>query len=375
MAETAIQWTGYSWNPWRGCSKVAEGCRFCYAEKNVGVKLHGVKWGTKNQGGTRVVAAESYWSDPAKWNRKAQKEGQRFKVFCASLADVFEDWTGDIVDHKGRTAWKDGIGHWYGERPSATARKVTLDNVRKRLFETIDNTPNLDWQLLTKRPENIRRMWEEVSDPVFNWNMNPVNVPDGHKGIEGGVNHLTYRNNVWLGTSIANQEDAEKNIPELLRCRDLASKLFLSIEPMIGPIDLTKMSNGMSDTENEFINALTGDEYYGSVREGENPVYSNHGAVDWVIVGGESGPNARPCNIEWIRSIVRQCKEAGVACFVKQLGARPFMSGSRGERFNWPCGFLVRNSETWLKLDDKKGGDWNEWPEDLKVREFPLEVS
>lgn len=362
MAETAIQWTDYSWNPWRGCSKVAEGCRFCYAEKNVGVKLHGVKWGTENQGGTRVVAAEPYWSDPAKWNRKAQKEDQRFKVFCASLADIFEDWQGPMVNYKGKRLFVSRNRQWTENERAATAspprNSLTINDVRNRLFETIDATPNLDWQLLTKRPENIRRMWmANGCDQEIDCYPEDANEP--LHGFYCRKGHNTKRENVWLGVSVASQEDAEKNIPELLKCSDLASKLFLSIEPLIGHVDLRGVMEPLSMGYVEHI--PTGP-------EGGSP-------LGWVIVGGESGPNARPCNIEWIRSIVRQCKEAGVACFVKQLGARPFMSGSRGERFNWPCGFLVRNSETWLKLDDKKGGDWNEWPEDLKVREFPLEVS
>ena len=104
------------------------------------------------------------------------------------------------------------------------------------------------------------------------------------------------RNNVWLGTSVATQEDADRNIPELLKCRDLASKLFVSVEPLVERVSLASVNVG-----GWVSNAL------------------NCG-IDWVIVGGESGPNARPCNVEWIRDIVQQCKAASVPCFVKQLG-------------------------------------------------------
>ena len=396
MSETAIQWTDHSFNPWRGCSKVAEGCRFCYAEKNVGVKLHGVKWGTEKQGGTRVVAADSYWKDPHKWNRwavdpiaSAAREDfpRRLRVFCASLADVFEDWTGDIVDHKGRTAWKDGIGYWYGERPSPTARKVTLNDVRKRMFETIDDTPNLDWQLLTKRPENIRKMWPFYCDPRTN-------------GYQDNL-----RRNVWLGTSIANQADAEKNIPELLKCRDLASKLFLSVEPMVGPVDLAKFIGERFDCE--YCGPVEKNyEFDGQCQhavckkcftnwdDAGSTVTGAESDIDWVIVGGESGPNARPCKIEWVLDVVNQCKAAGVPCFVKQVGAKPWLDYYQDSTYRElaiDSGTVLdgRNFDKWdhqthgqphpksvieLKLKDKKGGDWDEWPEDLRVRQFPLPV-
>jgi protein gp37 len=136
--------------------------------------------------------------------------------------------------------------------------------------------------------------------------------------------------NLWLGTSVENRAAADARIPLLAQIP--AAVRFLSVEPLLGPVTLD----------------LAG--------------------IHWAIVGGESGPHARPCNVAWIRSIVRQCREAGVACFVKQWGSRPYFGGHRGD---------VYDDHTYHKLVDSKGGDPAEWPEDIRVREFPqpMEVS
>jgi protein gp37 len=293
------------------------------------------------------------WREPVKWDREASANREawgefvaekdlaapphwaRPRVFCASLADVFEDWGGKLHS-------SDGTGLGVVEDSPPHFRSMTLDDVRARLFGLIDKTPNLDWLLLTKRPENIRTMWpSECSTPT-------------------SVRPIIARKNVWLGTSIACQEDADRNIPELLKCRDLAAKLFVSVEPLVGSVKL-----GL-------------DEY-------ESPgfyEYRKH-LIDWVIVGGESGPNARPCDVAWIRSIVQQCEEAGVPCFVKQLGARPIdlaaisrvpghdrvIEGElSAEDVRVICKVIAAGT---VALQDPKGGDPAEWPEDLRVREVP----
>lgn len=138
--------------------------------------------------------------------------------------------------------------------------------------------------------------------------------------------------NVWLGVSVEDQATADERIPLLLRTP--AAVRFVSYEPALGPVNLLR---------------------YMSVPLAE---IDNPGAMlDWVIVGGESGPGARPFDIQWARNTVAQCKAAGVACFVKQVGSVPM---ERGERWRYEP-----------KLKDRKGGDWEEWPEDLRVREFP----
>jgi len=327
MGVTKIEWCDYTFNPWRGCQKVNAGCTNCYADKNARrmPDKFGV-FGSQAQGGTRVVAAESMWREPVKWNALAEiwikNEGRRPRVFCASLADVFEAWDGPMLDHNGHQLFTINGDEWFTEAEYPECRPLTMNDCRQRLFKLIDATPNLDWLVLSKRPENVRRMWPHLDDGAGYMVPNKIE-------------------NVWLGTSVANQETAEQAIPELLKCRDLAKVLFLSCEPLIGPVDL-------------------------SSRIGRNLLPSEHGlsnwpqdGIDWVIVGGESGPKARPCDTGWILDVIVQCKSAGVPCFVKQIGANVIDSPS------------VRK---WPHVKDKlhpKGGDINEWPASLRVREFP----
>lgn len=375
MAEnTKIQWADHTFNPWRGCTKIAPGCANCYADAQSkrNQKTLGI-WGPN---GTRVVASEAMWREPLKWNRNAgaahkgrkasisgRDDGEvqayesvaaRPRVFCASLADVFEDWPGrptfspekidgeevspvawygpvktpaGIVDQVCRTGQMlgSGIGSSF-QVWMDRYRPATLDNVRSRLFRLIDETPNLDWLLLTKRPENILRML-------------PIKTGRRDAIVNGKTNVEAWRrDNVWLGTSIACQEDADRNVPELLKCRDLAAKLFLSIEPLVGPVDLWP--------------------WFAE----DHPC-----SPDWVIVGGESGPNARPCDIAWIRAIVRQCQSAGTRVFVKQVGARP--RATVYDSFN---GEAIAVDEWRGLLRDPKGGDPEEWPTDIRVREVPV---
>lgn len=384
MAEDSkIEWTTHTFNPWRGCSKVSPGCAGCYAETMSGrnPKTLGV-WGPN---GTRVVAAEAQWKLPLKWDREAKLAAElweaiggdtsrpgtmehkgascwwhRPRVFCASLADVFEDWQGPMVNADGlplmkwhmamdSTRWFDAGNETFQLTPDQCVA-VAMSDVRARLFRLIDATPNLDWLLLTKRPENVARMmpWARRGET----RMEPAQ-----------------RKNIWLGTSVENQQAAEERIPHLLKVP--AAVRFLSVEPLLGPVDLTRVDSklqwpGRSETSK--LNALYG---YSSSRrnrfvhngiveeKGDIAFVDTEGAsVDWVIVGGESGPGpgARLCRIEWIRDLVQQCKAAGVPVFVKQLGA--FVDGlASGLRLT--------------HLRDRKGGDMAEWPADLRVREMP----
>lgn len=232
---TAIEWCSHTFNPWRGCTKVSDGCKFCYADKwsernpaTLGV------WGPK---GTRVVAAESYWKQPLKWNRDAQAAGERRRVFCASLADVFE-----------------------GSETMPAEAWLAVCAARDRLFSLIEQTPELDWLLLTKRPEKVM-----YYVPV-RWHVEQNGFPA----------------NVWIGTSVEDQAAADTRMPYLRSIP--AAVRFLSCEPLLGPVDLD----------------LTG--------------------IHWVIAGGESGPNARPMHTEWARSLRDQCEAAGVPFLFKQWG-------------------------------------------------------
>lgn len=180
MAEnTKIAWCDHTFNSWLGCTKVSEACRFCYAENLMDHRYHRVKWGPT---GTRVKTKT--WGDPPKWNKQAIANNTIYKVFCCSLADVFEE--------------RDELIPW-----------------RQELFELIDKCQNLSFLLLTKRPQCILSMW-----------------PDDKR-----------RDNIWLGTSIAWQKDTEEFIEPLLNTKHLCKYLFLSVEPQIGKVDLAKWIN------------------------------------------------------------------------------------------------------------------------------------
>ena len=326
MAENSkIEWTTHTFNAWRGCTKISPGCTHCYAEtmskRNPGTL--GV-WGDK---GTRVIAAESYWRQPLKWNaeaaaawdlwsRESSHAGapppERRRVFCASLADVFEDWQGPLTDSQGRRVLR---GEWE-ECLTSGDEPLTLDYFRFELFNLIRRTPHLDWLLLTKRPENVAGMTAEFL----------------------GAWELEFMPNVWLGVSVEDQARADERIPLLLQTP--AAVRFLSVEPLLGPVDLTEWlcETKIFDLDGEIMRP-----------------------IDWCIIGGESGHNARPCNLAWIRSLVAQCQAAGVACFVKQLGADP--TGADYVDGKMALGTLL--------LDDRKGGSPEEWAADLRVRQFP----
>lgn len=240
MAEhSAIEWTDATFNPWIGCTRVSPACDHCYAERFS--RRLGVAWGPK---GERRRTSEANWRQPLAWDRKAAKAGIRKRVFCASLADVF--------DNQVPETW------------------------RADLWELIAATPHLDWLLLTKRPQNIAKMLPQC------WAAGQLSP------------------NVWLGTTVENQTEANRRIPHLLAVP--AVKRFLSCEPLLGPVDLRRH--------------LVGHEQAGIVGEcvGWTP------PLDWIIAGGESGPGARPAHPDWFRSLRDQCQAAGVPFFFKQWG-------------------------------------------------------
>lgn len=272
MATTTIEWTatrlpdgtvlpGYTFNPWRGCKKVSPACAHCYAEALS--KRNPRTLGSWEAGQPRVMAAESYMRRPFLWNAAAEKSGIRMKVFCSSLADVFEEWTGPVA------------------HVSGTLLSITLDDLRKSLLGIIDATPSLDWLLLTKRPENVT----------------PMLYRAGRKRLPA---------NVWLGTTVEDQTRANERIPRLLEIP--ASVRFLSCEPLLGPVDLNAVRH-LQGT------ALTVGEEGGAEYS-----YTRRQMLHWVIAGGESGSKARPSHPDWFRSLRDQCHSAGIPFFFKQWG-------------------------------------------------------
>lgn len=359
MAENSkIEWTTHTFNPWRGCSKVHTGCANCYAESQA--KRNPGTLGLWGPNGSRVKASDAMWREPVKWNEQAGKAGVRHRVFCASMADVFEDWRGPILSHKGQR-----LSHLQG----ACEIVATMDDLRRDLFALIDETPHLDWLLLTKRPQNIRKMW-----PACNC----------YRREDYDERHLPdcpakTRDNVWLGTSVSDQDTADEAIPELLKCRDLSPVLFLSAEPLVGPVNLTRIPTGgwAYGKVDVMSGYLCGDEPdetrdweadpNGWIRKPAGEWERGQFGIDWVIIGGESGHHARPCDIQWIRDIRDQCQASGVPCFIKQLGKRPV---SKDVPVQVAVDDFIDLPE--VAVSDSKGGDWDEWPDDLRVREFPL---
>jgi protein gp37 len=364
MAEnSAIEWTHHTYNPWRGCTKVSPGCQLCYADtlshRNPGTL--GV-WGPD---GTRVVAAESYWRQPLKWDREAKAAGERRRVFCASLADVFEDWKGSMVGTNGHPMhlgekWnrKEHFVEVEGIHIGRSA--VTMDDVRARLFQLIGDTPNLDWLLLTKRPENITPMLDRLSSTPFIVH-DPKAGPRHERWTtwkEIGVGFHRLWPNVWLGVSVEDQQRADERIPHLLRVP--AAVRFLSVEPLIGPINLD-LDPALAPP------ACRSRQCW--------PLDQDGPQISWVIVGGESGHGARPMHPDWARSIRDQCVAASVPYFFKQWGefAPAYGNGDTGERDL--DGVRVRiidrgtATEQWMARVGKKaagrlldGRTWDEFP-------------
>lgn len=324
MAENSkIEWTHHTFNPWMGCTKVSPACKHCYAERDFDHQYKKVSWGPN---GTRVLTSDANWAKPLKWNREAESSGIRKRVFCASLADVFEDWDGPIVDSKGCRLWESqrGTRGWLpddGSKDFAFEKKpITMRDVRQRLFALIDATPNLDWLLLTKRPENIRTMYSiQHLDGGTTGRVREFMDEEESKDV-----HPYFRRNVWLGTSVENQEYAHERLPELLKCRDLSPVLFLSCEPLLGPVDLKNIQVaaeggglGPDQLSDDLYDALEGE-----VCSGETGCVTREcqPTIDWVIAGGESGPEARPTDPEWFRTLRDQCQAARVPFLFKQWG-------------------------------------------------------
>lgn len=267
MAENSnIEWTHHTFNPWMGCTKVTAGCKHCYAEAMMDTRLGKVQWGPQ---GTRVVTSRANWQLLLKWDRAAAKAGEKHRVFCASLADVFED-NRVVVD-------PDGLFN-------------DLDSVRQALWILIESTPNLIWLLLTKRPENIRGM-----------------VPPSW--LE------RWPENVWTGTSPCDQETADLLVPRLL---EVPGQHFLSCEPLLGAVDFNRFfglqpGKVWADCLCDEIDPSDKPCLVCECKKSMNP-------IDWVICGGESGPGARPMHPDWARGLRDQCVAAGVPFFFKQWG-------------------------------------------------------
>ena len=225
MAErTGIAWTDHTFNPWIGCQKVSPGCDHCYAE-TLNQRYGWTEWGPQ---GKRRRTSPANWKNPLAWHRAALRLGVKRRVFCASLADVFDN-----------------------QAP---------EGAREDLWQLIRDTPGLDWQLLTKRPQNMLQMLPQ------DWN------PEKYS-------------NVWLGITAENQAEYDRRWP--LLAQTPATVRFISYEPALGPLNLA----------------------------------CHEAKPDWLIWGGESGPNSRVMNARWVRDITQECKKLDIPVFGKQWGS------------------------------------------------------
>lgn len=253
MAEnTAIEWTDRTWSPWEGCTKVGPGCDHCYAERMNRWLHKGENWGP---GAPRLEFSEAHWDKLNRWNDAAAKRGEQPKVF-PSMCDPLDNEV-----HAG---------------------------LRDRFWRAIENTPSLTWLVLTKRIGNAQKMLPQA------W-------------LKNG-----WPMNLWLGATVVNQQEADRDIPKLLATP--AAVRFLSIEPMLGPIDLGLQCENWSDD-------IVMDPETGAYECCKACDYTGIGnAIDWVICGGESGPGARPMHPAWPRSLRDQCAAAGTPFLFKQWG-------------------------------------------------------
>lgn len=224
MAENSgIEWTHHTFNPWIGCTKISAACDHCYAEAWDN-RFSGNRWGP-HADRTRTKT----WGSPIKWQKIAKAEGQRYRVFVASLADVFDNHRSILP------AW------------------------RRELWALIRQCPDLDFLLLTKRPENIARFLPDDWDTGYH--------------------------NVWLGCTVEDQKAADR-AKHLIKVPAVVH--FLSMEPLIGPVDLSAVIHGL----------------------------------EWVITGGENGANFRPVDPDWFRLLRDQCAAASVPFLFKQWEGR-----------------------------------------------------
>lgn len=358
---TAIQWTDETWNPVVGCSPVSEGCRNCYAAKeairlggNPNEKISTMYAGTSEMRGAgskrravftgKVNLVPDRLDQPSRWRKPR-------RVFVNSMSDLFHESVPDLF------IWQ--------------------------VFREMANNPQHTFQILTKRPDRMAAFLNRVQ---------PANVLHDGSWMGAALDGDHRRppicaicewskwplSNVWLGTSVEDQAAADERILHLLQTP--AAVRFLSCEPLIGPVVVpleyfgywTCPDCGQArdyDGHDPWV-----DQSRLSVRDdalcqecdyaGPMP-FRQH--LHWVIVGGESGPGARSCELSWIRTIKDQCQEANVPVFVKQLGARPLTD-------RW-CPVGREPGSIPIVIKDRKGGNPAEWPEDLRVREYPREVT
>ena len=347
MAESSkIEWTHATWNPITGCSVVSPGCTKCYAMRLAGGRLRHTR---KYEFLTQPSKAGPVWTGEVRFDEATLTVPLRWReprrIFVCSMSDLFHE---DVPDE-----WID------------------------RIFAVMALAPQHTFQVLTKRPERMRdyvsqnREGREISERLAELYVSHPQIATrwpltAERAIAAAHWPLP---NVWVGTSVEDQKRADERIPHLLNTP--AAVRFLSCEPLLGPIDLTAIKRTKTE---------------GYMR----PLDGRFRTLDWIIVGGESGPRARLCNLAWMRDIIKQCHAASVPVFIKQLGPRPREICTSPKQFPvnletigvWVNGMSETRQAKVLSRDghrytvewplrDPKGGDMAEWPTDLRIREYP----
>jgi protein gp37 len=266
---TKIEWCDHTFNIAWGCVKVSPGCKNCYANTFAN------RWGYDawGPGGTRRLFEAPHWAEPVAWNREAAGLGERRRVFCSSMTDVFLD-----------------------ER--------ALDSERARLWDLIEATPSLDWLLLTKRPEVVMDMVPSGGYWRNQWGQLPANVQ--------------------VGTSIENQEEARKRLPLLFRIP--AQLRFVSFEPLLAGIP--SLFEGTDTHEGEMMmckrcgaGVWDTEHYCPNCHSDYKLEWMPSEMLHWAIAGGESGPGARPMEYQWLKELQQDCAVLQIPFFFKQTGS------------------------------------------------------
>jgi protein gp37 len=352
MAENSqIEWTDGTWNPIAGCSPMSEGCRNCYAAKEA-IRL----------GGNQHPAISGKYAGTSEMRGAGR---QRRAVFTGNI-------TFDELALQKPLGWRKPRRVFVNSMSDLFHEAVPVEFIA-RVWDIMARSPQHTFQILTKRPERMAtllarfRSWEgwithNGAPPKGYWTER--NGPE--PGLIVGEEGRWPLPNVWLGTSVEDQMSADKRIPHLLRTP--AAVRFLSCEPLLAPVDLSATLRRCTCEHAEYEH----DPFDGPCEECLCTIPEWETAIQWVIVGGESGPGARGFNLRWARTIVAQCREAGVAPFVKQLGGKPYSIETKREFIGTRLMLWgTREQASLLELRDKKGGDPDEWPDDLRVREFP----
>lgn len=333
--KTSIEWTDYTSNPIRfrtsdgrvvwACEKTSPGCKNCYADalSQRYTQRRAGEWNAAT-----MATLTPFLDEKELHSLLHMKSLSGKRVFIGDMTDIFGDW----------------VERW----------------MLAHLFAVFALRPDVTWQVLTKRSSRLREL---LNDESFRTEVDEfiTMIAMDYEGDDRRTDDMRATApdvladtdwplpNVWLGVSCEDQERANERIPELLQTP--AAVRFISAEPLIGRINLHRIANPDGSGHASAIQGHHDDNRYEFDEQ-----------LDWVIVGGESGPGARPCDVAWIRSIVQQCQSVGVAAFVKQLGAMPI------------AGRSPHPDDMFIRLKSRKGGDPTEWTEDLRVREFPQEA-